>query len=123
MVRTRRVLDTAGVDAVVAAAHEAATEKGYRVVIVVVDASGRVLALRRTEGAQAASDQVAVDKARTAAISRSCSRGRGTGCCRALGTNSLVAMTTSAGPAVTRRTSPRRCQDCNAATLRWDVPA
>ncbi|HEY3089919.1 MAG TPA: heme-binding protein [Jatrophihabitantaceae bacterium] len=68
MVRTRRVLDTAGVDAVVAAAHEAATAKGYRVVIVVVDASGRVLALRRTDDAQAASDQVAIDKARTAAI-------------------------------------------------------
>ena len=36
--------------------------------MVVVDASGRVLALRRTEGSQAASDQVAIDKARTAAI-------------------------------------------------------
>jgi uncharacterized protein GlcG (DUF336 family) len=68
VVRTRRVLDTQGVDAVVAAAHEAAVRDGYRVVIVVVDASGRILALHRTEGSQAASDQVAIDKARTAAI-------------------------------------------------------
>jgi glc operon protein GlcG len=67
-VRTRRILDTAGVDAVMAAAEQAALEKGYRVVIAVVDASGRLLALRRTEDAQAASDQVAIDKARTAAI-------------------------------------------------------
>src|SRR4051794_33043420 len=67
-VRTRRILDLAGVDAVATAAEKAATTAGHRVVIVVVDASGRVLALRRTEGSQAASDQVAIDKARTAAI-------------------------------------------------------
>jgi len=67
-VRTRRILDTAGVDAVMAAAAQAALENGYRVVIAVVDASGRLLGLRRTEDAQAASDQVAIDKARTAAI-------------------------------------------------------
>jgi len=68
VIRTRRVLDTQGVDAVIAAAHEAAVAKGLRVVIVVVDPSGRMLALRRTEGAQPASDRVAIDKARTAAI-------------------------------------------------------
>ncbi len=68
VVRTRKTLDTHGVDAVVAAAHEAAVMEGYRVVIVVVDASGRILALHRTQGSQAASDQVAIDKARTAAI-------------------------------------------------------
>jgi uncharacterized protein GlcG (DUF336 family)/uncharacterized RmlC-like cupin family protein len=67
-VRTRRILDLAGVDAVATAAEKAAVTAGHRVVIVVVDASGRVLALRRTEGSQAASDQVAIDKARTAAI-------------------------------------------------------
>ena len=67
-VRTRRILDTAGVEAVLAAAEDAALEQGYRVVIAVVDASGRLLGLRRTEDAQAASDQVAIDKARTAAI-------------------------------------------------------
>jgi len=68
VVRTRHVLDLAGVDAVMQAAEHAALDKGYRVVIAVVDASGRLLALRRTPDAQPASDQVAIDKARTAAI-------------------------------------------------------
>src|SRR6266566_1722747 len=67
-VGTRRTLDTKGTDAVMAAAEQEATQNGYRVVITVVDAFGHVLQLRRTEGAQAASDQVAIDKARTAAI-------------------------------------------------------
>jgi glc operon protein GlcG len=67
-VRTRRVIDEAGVDAVVAAAERHAREQGSRVVIVVVDPAGEVAALRRTPGAQIASSRVAVDKARTAAI-------------------------------------------------------
>jgi glc operon protein GlcG len=67
-VRTRRIIDGAGVDAVMSAAERHAVEHGYRVVIAIVDASGRLLALRRTEDTQAASDQVAIDKARTAAI-------------------------------------------------------
>jgi uncharacterized protein GlcG (DUF336 family) len=68
MVRTRRVLDTEGVETVMGAAEQVAREKGFRVVIAVVDAWGHLLQLRRTEGAQVASDQVAIDKARTAAI-------------------------------------------------------
>lgn len=68
IVRTRRVIDEAGVDIVVAAAERAARERGSRVVIVVVDPAGEVAALRRTPGAQIASSRVAVDKARTAAI-------------------------------------------------------
>ena len=67
-VRTRRALDTKGADTVMAAAEEQALQNGFRVVIAVVDAWGHVLQLRRTEGAQAPSDQVAIDKARTAAI-------------------------------------------------------
>jgi len=67
-VRTRRALDTKGADAVMAAAEKHALQNGFRVVIAVVDAWGHVLQLRRTEGAQAPSDQVAIDKARTAAI-------------------------------------------------------
>src|SRR5919205_2163994 len=67
-VRTRRIIDNEGTDAVLAAAERQAMAKGYRVVIVVVDPSGEVLALRRTPGAQIASSRVAVDKARTAAI-------------------------------------------------------
>jgi glc operon protein GlcG len=66
--RTRRIIDTAGADAIVRAAEEFAQAKGYRVVIAVVDASGELLQLGRTEDAQVASSRVAVDKARTAAI-------------------------------------------------------
>src|SRR5262245_5719271 len=68
VVRTRRILDHHGADAVMAAAEQVAREKGYRVVIAVVDPWGHVLHLRRTADAQVASDRVAVDKARTAAI-------------------------------------------------------
>jgi glc operon protein GlcG len=68
LVRTRRTLDTAGVDTVLTAAEKHAAEHDLRVVIAVVDAGGHLLALRRTDGAQVASSQVAIDKARTAAI-------------------------------------------------------
>ena len=67
-VRMRRTLDVKGADAVMAAAENEAVRNGYRVVIAVVDAWGHLLHLRRTEDAQAASGQVAIDKARTAAI-------------------------------------------------------
>ena len=67
-VRTRRIIDDAGAEAVLAAAERKAHEQGSRVVMAVVDPWGEVVALRRTEGAQAASSRVAVDKARTAAI-------------------------------------------------------
>src|SRR5215813_10732570 len=67
-VRMKRALSTAGAEAVTAAAKAEAMRYGHRVVIVVVDAWGHVLHLTRTEGAQAASGQIAIDKARTAAI-------------------------------------------------------
>jgi uncharacterized protein GlcG (DUF336 family)/mannose-6-phosphate isomerase-like protein (cupin superfamily) len=68
VIRDRRVIDTAGADAVIAAAENYARERGQRVVIAVVDPFGEVIAMRRTPGAQIASSRVAVDKARTAAI-------------------------------------------------------
>src|SRR5688500_6429167 len=68
IVRTRRIVDGAGAEAVLAAAAAAAELSGARVVIAVVDPWGELIALRRTAGAQAASSRVAVDKARTAAI-------------------------------------------------------
>src|SRR5919108_2501038 len=67
-VRTRRVIDNAGADAVLRAAEARAAQTGARVVIAVVDPWGELVALRRTAGAQIASSRVAVDKARTAAI-------------------------------------------------------
>ena len=68
LIRRRRVLDEAGVQAVLDAAEAKAREQGSRVVIAVVDPSGELIGLRRTPGAQVASSRVAVDKARTAAI-------------------------------------------------------
>jgi glc operon protein GlcG len=66
--RTRRTIDNAGADAVIAAAERQANDNGYRVVIAVVDPAGELIAMHRTAGAQVASSRVAVDKARTAAI-------------------------------------------------------
>jgi glc operon protein GlcG len=67
-VRTRRLLDTQGAREIARAAEEQALAHDRHVVIAVVDPWGHVLELRRTEGTQIASDQVAIDKARTAAI-------------------------------------------------------
>jgi uncharacterized protein GlcG (DUF336 family)/mannose-6-phosphate isomerase-like protein (cupin superfamily) len=65
---TRKIVDDAGADAVLAVAEAFAREQGSRVVIAIVDPSGELIQLRRTPGAQIASSRVAVDKARTAAI-------------------------------------------------------
>jgi glc operon protein GlcG len=65
---THRMLDEAGVDAVLDAAEQHALQNDHRVVIAVVERSGELLGLRRTPGAQVASSRVAVDKARTAAV-------------------------------------------------------
>jgi uncharacterized protein GlcG (DUF336 family)/mannose-6-phosphate isomerase-like protein (cupin superfamily) len=67
-VRTRRIVDDAGAEAVIAAAKSKAAELGSRVVIAVVDPHGELIQLQRTPGAQIASSRVALDKARTAAI-------------------------------------------------------
>src|SRR5205814_4971648 len=66
--RTRRIIDDAGANVVLAAAEAEALRQGSRVVIAIVDPSGELIQLRRTPGAQVASSRVAVDKARTAAI-------------------------------------------------------
>src|ERR671919_1951990 len=68
LVRTRKIIDEAGADAVLDAAERTALENGQRFVIAVVDPWGELVALRRTKEAQVASSRVAVDKARTAAI-------------------------------------------------------
>src|SRR5919202_2167690 len=67
-VRTRRIVDDAGADAVIAAASAKAAEMGSRVVIAVVDPHGELIQMQRTPDAQIASSRVALDKARTAAI-------------------------------------------------------
>jgi uncharacterized protein GlcG (DUF336 family)/mannose-6-phosphate isomerase-like protein (cupin superfamily) len=68
LVRTRKIIDEAGANAVLDAAERVAIEQGSRVVMAVVDPWGELVAFRRTKDAQAASSRVAVDKARTAAI-------------------------------------------------------
>jgi len=68
VVRTRKIIDDAGADAVIAAAERFAIDKGYRVVLAVVDPNGELIQMRRTPNAQIASSRVALDKARTAAI-------------------------------------------------------
>jgi glc operon protein GlcG len=68
VIRTRRTIDDSGAETVVQTAKAYADEQGYRVVIAVVDPSGELVKLDRTEGAQIASSRVAVDKARTASI-------------------------------------------------------
>jgi glc operon protein GlcG len=65
---THRILDDAGVTAVLDAAEQYALENGHRVVIALVERSGELVGFRRTPGAQVASSRVALDKARTAAI-------------------------------------------------------
>jgi uncharacterized protein GlcG (DUF336 family) len=68
VVRTRKMIDDKGAEAVLSAAEALALERGHRVVLAVVDPWGELVGLRRTEGAQIASSRVAIDKARTAAI-------------------------------------------------------
>src|SRR5215213_7867527 len=67
-VRTRKIVDDAGADAVIATAEKKAAEQGSRVVIAVVDPHGELIQMQRTPDAQIASSRVALDKARTAAI-------------------------------------------------------
>jgi glc operon protein GlcG len=67
-IRTRRIIDDAGAEAVLDMAERYAVEHGHRVVMAVVDPWGELIAFRRTPDAQVASSRVALDKARTAAI-------------------------------------------------------
>jgi glc operon protein GlcG len=67
-IRKKKILNSDGVDAVMNLAKAKAKENGLRVVVAVVDDSGNLLRLERPDDAQVASVNVAVDKARTAAI-------------------------------------------------------
>ena len=66
----KKVLSLAAARKVAAVAEEAARAKGVDVVIVVVDDGGYPLVLQRMDGAQVASVNVGIGKARTAAIYR-----------------------------------------------------
>ena len=70
----KKVLSLEAARKLAASAHEAARAKGVEVVIVVVDDAGYMLLLERMDGAQVASVNVGIGKARTAAIYRRPSR-------------------------------------------------
>lgn len=67
---TRRALTLAGADTVMRAAEATAIARGARVVIAITDHGGNLMLLRRLDGAQMASVNVAIDKARSAAVFR-----------------------------------------------------
>jgi uncharacterized protein GlcG (DUF336 family) len=67
-------LTLAAARGVAAVAEQEAAERGLSVVVAVVDESGALLVLERLDGAQVASVDVAIAKARTAAIFRRPSR-------------------------------------------------
>ena len=73
-IKTRRALTLAGADLIAHAAEAEASKRGARVVIAVVDDGGKPIVLRRLDHTQVASVDVAIDKARTAAIFRRPSR-------------------------------------------------
>ena len=70
----KKVLSLEAARKIAAAAEAAARAKGKDVVIVVVDDAGYILLLERMDGAQVASVNVGIGKARTAAIYRRPSR-------------------------------------------------
>ena len=70
----KKVLSLAAARQIVAAAEAEATARRLGVVIVVVDDGGEVIQLTRMDGAQVASVNVGIGKARTAAIFRRPSR-------------------------------------------------
>jgi len=70
----KKVLSLSAAHTIAAAAKEAARTRGVEVVIVVVDDAGIPLLLERMDGAQVASVNVGIGKARTAAIYRRPSR-------------------------------------------------
>ena len=70
VITEKKVLTEVGADVVAKAAEAEAKARGVAPVIAVVDEHGNLITMRRPGGAQVASVNVAVDKARTAAIFR-----------------------------------------------------
>ena len=68
--KTKRVLDLADAELMLVAATEKATRENWRVSIAVVDEAGCLMTFRRLDGASVSSVQTAIDKARSAALTR-----------------------------------------------------
>lgn len=68
--RTKRVLELVDAEIVLAATFEKAREENWKVSMAVVDEAGCLLAFKRLDGASISSTQTAIDKARSAALTR-----------------------------------------------------
>lgn len=68
--RMKAELELSEVDGMLAAAEDEALRNGWPVSIAIVDDGGYLLAFRRLAGASKSSTQIAIDKARSAAITR-----------------------------------------------------
>ncbi|VVN71509.1 GlcG/HbpS family heme-binding protein [Pseudomonas fluorescens] len=68
--KTRRVLDLADAELMLVAATEKATRENWKISIAVVDEAGCLMTFRRLDGASVSSVQTAIDKARSAALTR-----------------------------------------------------
>jgi glc operon protein GlcG len=68
--KTKRVLELADAESMLVAAIEKSTKEGWKVSMAVVDEAGCLMTFRRLDGASISSVQTAIDKARSAALTR-----------------------------------------------------
>ena len=68
--KTKRVLELADAELVLMAAMGKATKESWKVSMAVVDEAGCLMTFRRLDGASVSSVQTAIDKARSAALTR-----------------------------------------------------
>lgn len=68
--RTKRVLNLADAELVLVAAMEKADQENWKVSMAVVDEAGCLMTFRRLDGASISTAQAAIDKARSAALTR-----------------------------------------------------
>ncbi|VVO08704.1 GlcG/HbpS family heme-binding protein [Pseudomonas fluorescens] len=68
--KTKRVLDLADAELMLTTVTEKATQQSWNVSMAVVDEAGCLMAFRRLDGASVSSVQTAIDKARSAAVTR-----------------------------------------------------
>ena len=70
VMKTKRVLELADAELVLMAAMGKATKESWKVSMAVVDEAGCLMTFRRLDGASVSSVQTAIDKARSAALTR-----------------------------------------------------
>lgn len=68
--KTKQVLELADAELMLMAAMEKATTESWKVSMAVVDEAGCLMTFRRLDGASVSSVQTAIDKARSAAVTR-----------------------------------------------------